>query len=61
LGEPGRIVSQLLIESLLLSVTGGVLGMILGVGLDTALVKFPSAGDFPLILSTSPDWADPQF
>jgi predicted permease len=51
-----RIVSQLLIESLLLAITGGVAGLALAVWMDRALLGFLPAGDTPLTISTTPDW-----
>ena len=51
-----RIVSQLLIESLLLAVTGGIAGLALAVWMDRALLGFLPAGDTPLTISSTPDW-----
>jgi predicted permease len=51
-----RIVSQLLIESLLLAVAGGAAGLAMAVWMDGALLGFLPAGDTPLTISTSPDW-----
>ena len=51
----GRIVSQLLIESLLLAVAGGVVGLLLAVWIDTTLIGFLPVGDHPLAISTVPD------
>jgi predicted permease len=51
-----RIVSQLLIESLLLAITGGVAGLALAVWMDRALLGFLPAGNTPLTISTTPDW-----
>ena len=51
-----RIVQQLLVESLLLSVTGGVAGLGLAIWADKALISFLPAGETPLTLSSSLDW-----
>jgi len=51
-----RIVSQLLVESLTLSLAGGAAGLALAVWMDRALVSFLPTGDAPLIISTTPDW-----
>ena len=51
-----RIVSQLLIESLLLAITGGIAGLALAVWMDHALLGFLPTGDNPLTISTTPDW-----
>ena len=51
-----RIVSQLLIESLALAVTGGLAGLALAVWMDRALLNFLPTGDNPLTISTTPDW-----
>ena len=51
-----QVVSQLITESLLLSLTGGVAGLGLAIWLDRALVAFMPSGDTPLAISTSPDW-----
>jgi predicted permease len=52
----GRIVSQLLVESLVLSLAGGGAGLLLAVWIDRTLVAFVPSGSSPLALSTSPDW-----
>ncbi len=52
----GRIVSQLLIESLALAIAGGTAGMLLAVWMDRALIAFLPQGDTPLAVSTTPDW-----
>jgi predicted permease len=50
----GRIVSQLLVESLILSIAGGVSGLLVAMWMDRALLRFvPSS--INLSLETSPD------
>ncbi|HLK19613.1 MAG TPA: ABC transporter permease, partial [Bryobacteraceae bacterium] len=51
-----RIISQLLVESLMLSLAGGAAGLALAIWMDRALLNFLPRGDSPLILSTTPDW-----
>ena len=51
-----RIISQLLIESLLLAITGGIAGLALAVWMDGALLGFLPIGDTPLTISATPDW-----
>lgn len=50
-----RIIRQLVVESLLLSVSGGVLGLLLAIWTVRALSAFLPPDDFPLRLSTAPD------
>ncbi len=50
-----RIVSQLLVESLLLAIAGGAVGVLLAMGLDQALLSFLPVTDQPLTISTQPD------
>jgi len=52
----GRIISQLLVESLLLSVSGGLAGLTLAYWTDRALIGFLPASSVPLTLSSLPDW-----
>ncbi len=51
-----RIVRQLLVESLLLSVTGGITGLLLAMGMTHLLIGFIPEGTTPLALSSTPDW-----
>ncbi len=51
-----RIVSQLLTESLMLAVAGGLAGLALAIWMDHALLSFLPNGDVPLTISTTPDW-----
>ena len=51
-----RIISQLLVESLLLSVTGGIAGLGLAVWMDRVLMGFLPRSTVPLSLSATPDW-----
>ncbi len=52
----GQIISQLITESLLLSLCGGAAGFALAVWLDRLLIAFIPAGDSPVHISTAPDW-----
>jgi predicted permease len=52
----GRIISQLLVESLTLALAGGLAGLLLAIWMDGALLNFLPAGDGPLTISTTPDW-----
>ncbi len=52
----GRLISQLLTESLLLSVAGGVVGLLLAVWIDGALLNFLPDDGTPLAISAVPDW-----
>src|SRR6185312_15683504 len=52
----GRLVRQLLVESLLLAGTGGVFGIGLAMLIDRALIAFLPRGHTPLSLSATPDW-----
>lgn len=51
-----RIVQQLLVESLLLSLSGGAAGVGLAVWADKALISFLPPSSVPLTLSAMPDW-----
>src|SRR5262249_13521196 len=52
----GRIVSQLLIESVMLSLLGGALGLIFAIVIDQALIAFVPRGSSSLAIATTPDW-----
>jgi predicted permease len=52
----GRIVSQLLIESLMLSLAGGAAGLLLAIWIDKVLVGFLPTGTNTLTISATPDW-----
>jgi predicted permease len=50
-----RLVRQLLVESLLLSFAGGVLGILVAVGLTRALLSFVPVEGNPLLIRAEPD------
>jgi predicted permease len=54
----GQIISQLLVESLMLSIAGGAAGLLLAVWIDETLMNFlPTGGGVnTLAVSASPDW-----
>jgi predicted permease len=52
----GRIVSQLLLESLLLAVCGGGLGMLFAVWIDKLLIGSLPPSNTALAISSTPDW-----
>ncbi|PYV86522.1 MAG: hypothetical protein DMG05_19510 [Acidobacteria bacterium] len=51
----GRVVRQLMVESLLLSAIGGASGLLVAVWANRLLIRFLPTGDSPVSLSTSPD------
>ncbi len=53
----GRLMRQLLVESLVLAAAGGALGVALAVAIDQALIDFLPSGHTPLSLNSKPDWA----
>jgi predicted permease len=52
----GRIVSQLLAESMLIALAGGIAGLALAVWIDGALIDFLPPSNTPLTISSVPDW-----
>jgi len=52
----GQLVRQLLVESLLLSLAGGAVGLAVAVGLTRMLIAFVPTDGQPLLIQTSPDW-----
>jgi predicted permease len=51
----GRLVRQLLVESLVLSLTGGAVGLLIAFWLTRTLLSFVPQVDQPLLISASPD------
>jgi predicted permease len=52
----GRLIRQLLVESLLLAGVGAALGAALALALSRFLVEFLSTSDNPVFLDLAPDW-----
>jgi predicted permease len=52
----GRLIRQLLVESLVLTAIGGSLGVGVAVTIDRALIDFLPSGHTPLSLTSTPDW-----
>jgi predicted permease len=52
-----RILSQLLVESLMLSLTGGLAGLALAIWIDKLLIGFLPASTRQLTISSTPDWS----
>src|SRR5207249_5946448 len=50
-----QLLRQLLVESLILSVAGGVAGLFIATAMIRALLHFLPAGDAPLMLTAAPD------
>src|SRR5579864_1857871 len=50
-----RLIRQLLVESILLSVVGGAAGLVLALWMDRALIRFQPPGVWGITLSTAPD------
>ena len=52
----GRLIRQLLLESLVLTTAGGSLGVGLAIMIDRAMIDFLPSGHTPLSLASTPDW-----
>jgi predicted permease len=52
----GQIISQLLVESVMLAIAGGAAGLLLAVWIDESLVSFLPTGTNVLAISATPDW-----
>jgi len=52
----GQLVAQLLVESLMLSIAGGVLGLGLAVVIDRALLTFLPSNTIASSITSTPDW-----
>jgi predicted permease len=51
----GQLLAQLLTESLLLSIAGGIAGLFLAIAMIRALLAFLPTGDTPIMLRAAPD------
>ena len=56
----GRLVKQMLVESLVLSFAGGVVGLVLAVVLTRSLLALMPSQGSPLLISANPDPAHPR-
>jgi predicted permease len=54
-GGRGSIIRPLMIECLLLAITGGILGILLAVAIDRELIHFLPVGRTPISLTSTPD------
>lgn len=54
--DRGRLIRQLLVESLTLAFTGALVGAVLAQLLSKYLITFLSTGDDPVFMQLSPDW-----
>jgi predicted permease len=52
----GRLVRQLLVESLVLACAGGLVGLLIAVGLTRVLLAFVPVGSAPLLVHADPDF-----